>query len=232
MNTLKKILPITLEVIILIGLVAGMLFAFNFARSNLLPPNGSDGKFQSAYPPPYVTQVHTPFPTYTPDPTRTPTPTPIKLDNGWYLYTDPDREFSFAYPSTALINAGQNPIDLSKNINIQFNFPDKSYQGMNIRVEPNPQRLQAGDIAIRLFEENAQKQAPAEFVNSLTPISFGEMNAVKGYIPFTNTEITVIALIKDKVFILAPVHDSAGTNVEKEILELFFQILETIKFDL
>lgn len=231
MESLKKTLSITLEVIALIGLIAVLLFAFQFARANFLPSSGSDGKSLAAYPPPGATQIYTPLPTYTPSPAQILTPTPIVLDNGWYLYIDPDREFTFAYPPTALINAGQNPVDLSKNITIQFKIPDKPYQGMSIRLEPNPKRLQGVEIAIQLFEESAQKSAPVEFANSLEHISVGGIPAVQAYIPSTNTEVTVIVLYDDKVFILAPVHDSAVTKVEKEILEVFYQILDTYKFN-
>ena len=216
MKTLKKTMSITLEAIAIIGIVAGLFFAFQFARSNLLPSNESGGKSLAIYPPPEAAQI--------------PIPTPDILANGWYTYNDPDGEFYFAYPPTALIDAGQNPVDLSKNIDIQFKIPDKPYQGMSIRLVPNPKRLQGVDIAKKLFEESAQKQASAEFADSLVPISIGGLSAFQASIPSTNTEITVIVAFDDKVLILAPVHDSAETKVEKEALELFYQILGTIKF--
>ena len=225
MDHRRKIPYAILETLALIGLV---VFAFQFAGVNFLPPgNGS----QTAYPPPGGTQVYTPLPTYTPVPARTPTPTPIVLDNGWYLYTDPDGEFSFAYPPIALITgSGQNPVDLSKNIILQFNLPDKSYQGMSIRVESNPKRLQGIDIAVKLFEDSSQKPVPAEFVNSLKQISVGGKPGVLAHIPSTNTEVTVIIPYDDKVVILAPVHNPAATKVEEETLKVFFQILDTFKF--
>jgi hypothetical protein len=163
-------------------------------------------------------------------PARTPTPTPIVLDNGWYLYADPDGEFSFAYPSTALVRAGQNSVDSSKNVSIQFNLPDKPYQGMSIRLEPNPKRLQGTDIAIRLFEESAQKPVNAEFISSLQPISVGGVPAVQAYIPSTNTEVTVIIPYDGKIFIVSPVHDTAMVKVEAEVLEVFYHILGTFTF--
>lgn len=230
MKSLKKILSIILEALALIGLIAGLAFAFQFARANFLPPTASNGQSLAAYPPPMTTQVFTPFPTYTPIPTRTPTPTPIVLENGWYLYTDPDGEFSFAYPPTALISAGQNPVDFSKNISLQFKLPDKPYQGMSIRFESNPKRLQGIEIATKLFEDSSQKPVPAGFANSLEQISVGGIPGVQAYIPSTNTEVTVIVPYDDKVVILAPVHDTATTKVEKEILEVFYQILDTFKF--
>jgi hypothetical protein len=154
----------------------------------------------------------------------------VVLENGWYLYTDPDGEFSFAYPATARVSAGQNPVDLSKNITIQFLIPEKSYQGMSIRIEPNPKRLQGADIARQLFEISAQKPASAEFTNSLKQILVGGISAVQTSIPSTNTEVTVIISYDVEAFIVSPVHESSAIKVEKETLDLFYQILDTMKF--
>jgi hypothetical protein len=152
------------------------------------------------------------------------------LDNGWYLYSDPDGEFSFAYPPTAMISAGQNPVDLSKNITIQFQIPEKTYQGMSIRIESNPKRLQGAEIAQQLFEKSAQKSATAEFTNSLQQIFVGGISAVQTTIPSSNTEVTIIVPYNVKVLIVSPVHETSATKVEQETLDLFYQILSSIKF--
>ena len=141
-------------------------------------------------------------------------------------------EFTFAYPPTARIDAGKNPLDLSKNISIQFKSPDKPYQGMSIRLELNPKRLQGSEIANQLFEMSAQKQAPVGFSNSFKPITVGKASAIEASIPSLNTETTVIVPFGDKVFILSPVHDSVNTKVEKETLELFYKILTTFTFNI
>jgi len=161
---------------------------------------------------------------------QVPTSTPVVLENGWYIYTDPDGEFSFAYPPTALINAGQNPVDLSKNITIQFLLPEKTYQGMSIRVEPNPKQLQGAEIAQQLFERSAQRPATAEFTNSLQTILVGGISAVQTTIPSSNTEVTIIVPYEIKVLIASPVHETSATKVEPETLNLFFQILNSMKF--
>jgi hypothetical protein len=163
-------------------------------------------------------------------PTETSTPTPLVLENGWYLYQDPESEFSFSYPPTSTISAGQNPVDFSKNILIQFFLPEKTYQGMSIRLELNPKRLGGADIAKQLFERSAQKPAAAEFTNSIQQVRVGGTSAVQVSIPSTNTEVTVIIPYNDKVFIISPVHDASTTKVEKATLELFYQILNTLKF--
>ena len=167
---------------------------------------------------------------YTSMATQIPTSTPVVLENGWYIYNDPDGEFSFAYPPTALISAGQNPVDLSKNITIQFLLPEKTYQGMSIRIEPNPKRLQAAEIAQQLFERSAQRPATAEFTNSLQQISVGGISAVQTTIPSSNTEVTIIVPYDVKVLIASPVHETSMIKVEQETLDLFFQILNSMKF--
>jgi hypothetical protein len=55
--------------------------------------------------------------------------------------------------------------------------------------------------------------------------------AVQASIPATNTEVTVIVPFNDKVFILSPVHDSAATNVDKAALALFYQVIDSFKFN-
>ncbi len=158
------------------------------------------------------------------------TPMPVVLENGWYVYTDPDGEFTLSYPPDTIISAGQNPVDQTKNITLQFPIPEKSYQGMSLRVEPNPKRLQSLEITKQLFEISTQKSASAEFTNSLKQITVGGMSAVQTSIPSTNTEVTIVIPYGDKVLIVAPVHDTFVTKVEKETLDLFYQIVSTLKF--
>lgn len=172
-----------------------------------------------------VKQNFSPFETQPP----TLNQTPVILENDWALYSDPDMEFSFAYPATAHISSGRNSVDLSKNVIIQFAIPNKPFQGMSIRVELNPKRLQASDIAMNLYEISAQKKAPSDFVNSLEPFSIDGLYAVQTSIPSMNTEFTVIAPYDDKVLIIAPVHATAVVKVDKETLELFYQVLKTFK---
>lgn len=181
-----------------------------------------------------ATSTSLPAPTRTPEtvtlqPRPTATPVPVILRNGWYLYRDPDGVFSFAYPPTAILTAGQNPVDGAKNILIQFLLPDKPYQGMSIRLAPNPKRLPAADLARQLYEISAQHPAAAAFTNSLQTIKVGGFPGVKAYIPSTNTELTVIVPYDVQVFIVSPVHDSAMTKVEPQTLDLFNQILASME---
>jgi len=159
------------------------------------------------------------------------TPTPVTLENGWYVYNDPDGEFSFAYPPDAIISAGQNPVDLSKNITIQFRIPETTYQGMSFRIEPNPKKLQGEEIARQLYEKSAQKPASAAFTSSVQQFQVGGLSAVKTHIPASNTEVTVIVPYAVKVLITSPVHDASAIKVDQQALDLFYQVLNTLKFN-
>jgi len=59
----------------------------------------------------------------------------------------------------------------------------------------------------------------------------GGLAAVRASIPATNTEVTVIVPYNDQVLILAPVHGMAEINVDKETLALFYQVVDSFKFN-
>lgn len=227
----KKLLSISLKVIACLILISGSLVAIHYVRENDLPALQGNNKAITQDPLNEEMRGKTELPTMKPITPQPPTlnQTPMVLENDWVLYSDPDLEFSFAYPATAHISSGKNPVDLSKNVSLQFAIPDKPFQGMSIRVELNPKRLQAGEIAVNLYEVSTQKQAPSDFANSIKPFSVDGLYAVQTYIPSMNTEITVIAPYARKVLIIAPVHGTAVVKVEKETLELFYQVLKTFK---
>ena len=121
-------------------------------------------------------------------------------------------------------------MDGSKNILIQFLIPDQPYQGMSIRIEPNPKGLTAANFARQLYEINTQKPATAAFSDSLQTMEVGGVSAVQAVIPGSNTELTVIVPYDVEVYIVSPVHDIAATKVATETLTLFHQVLDTMKF--
>ena len=167
-------------------------------------PQSTDPKPPAAYPPPPVSE------------------------NGWYVYVDPDGEFSFSYPPTAHLSAGQNPRDASKNILIQFELPGP-YQGMSIRVEPNPQQLAAADIAAKISEQGSPESiVPANLTLETTAVA--GIPSILTHIPSSNTELTVITSYQGKAFIISPVHDLATTQVDPQALEIFYEVLGTFKF--
>src|SRR6185503_2068867 len=100
------------------------------------PPPGTPADLLPYPPPGTPSPVRSPLPTLTPSSTPTATPTPLVMSNGWYLYEDPDGEFSLTYPQNALFHQSQSTRDSSKYIqiafrDIQFRTPTNGgYQGM------------------------------------------------------------------------------------------------------
>jgi hypothetical protein len=230
MKGINKTRYTNLVVLALIGIIISGVLIFLSAKENILQSDNYR-KLLAIYSPQIGIPNATPISDFKLVPIHTVNSTPIVLDNGWYVYTDSDGEFSFSYPPIAIIvSNGQNSVDSSKSILLQFKIPEKPYQGMSIRIELNPKQLHSTDIAINLFGEGPQKSISPEFTKSLLPIIVGGLPAVQTTIPSRNTEITVIIPYKDKVFILEPVHDLAVTNVEKATLEMFYQILNSFVF--
>jgi len=221
-----------LLILLSILLLAGVILIFQLEKADLLPSLSLEEKPPLAYPPPEGTPVDFASPTSIPSPSSTQTPTPIVLENGWYLYKDPDNEFSFAYPPTSIVTFGKNPVDLSKNISLQFLLPGKSYQGMTLRLESNPGLLSGAEIAIKVLEESSGLIAPTEFKETLGNIIVGAKPAIQATIPGTNTETTIIVPLGEKFMILAPIHGTAVIRVEPEILQMFYQIVDTLQFPL
>ncbi|HPH95652.1 MAG TPA: hypothetical protein PKW33_04335 [Anaerolineaceae bacterium] len=231
MNSISKVAKLMIEGIGIIGLVAGLIFAILLIKDSFSP--ASESKVDSAYPPPVATAASS-TPTVNaeknPTPEPKPTATPELLENGWYLYRDPDGEFSFEYPPEAIITAGQNPYDLSKNIRIQFIIPKTSYQGMRISLKRNPDKLQVNDIVKKMYENNSNKPATEELIKSIEKITVGGIPGYKVKIPQSMADITIIVPYKDKYFIIEPEKEAAAISVEKETIEFYYKIINTIKY--
>jgi len=248
-----KIVILMVGMILIIGLMILQQFTNVFASTSLIPratpfstptnpayPPPGRGMMpmeNTAYPPPGIdlsstSQFSKPVSSLTPIPDEISTPTPVVLSNEWYLYTDPDSEFSFSYPPDCVFNAGTNKIDLSKNITLQFLLPNpSSFQGMSIRIEPNTKHLRTEDMVAGIYEKYTLKSAPADFKGFFKEkdINVDGILASQVSIPGTNNEFTIIFLVKENFFIISPMHDLAVVNVDPKALDIFFQILESFK---
>ena len=83
-----------------------------------------------------------------------------------------------------------------------------------------------------MLEASSGKIAPAEFKESFGSIMVGDKQAVEAVLPGTNTETMIIVPLGEKFMILVPVHDTAVTKVEPKVLQLFYQIVDTVQFPL
>jgi hypothetical protein len=228
MVRLKKTLSIILEALALIGLIAGLLFAFQFARANFLPPSGSNVKDVAAYPPPGATQVYMPLPTYTP--ILTWTPTPIMLDNGWYLYIDEEAGYSFSYPPDAYLSSGQSTGFDYKSVTLSFRIPDASgYQGMQIIVYSNKERLPIERVSVdKVFQGKSESVTEDSVLFAMIPVKVSRSGYDAIKISVQPFETAVLMSVEDKVFFFAPSPDMrAGNPPDPKSIELFYKILDT-----
>ncbi|HPH95241.1 MAG TPA: hypothetical protein PKW33_10660 [Anaerolineaceae bacterium] len=162
-------------------------------------------------------------------PTPRPTATPELLENGWYLYHDPDGEFSFEYPKDTFLQAGTRKTDSTKFVEMQFRLPVGGYQGMSIRLIPNPKNLQGMEIIDGLYQKK-NKTTPEEVKESYKKI---EINGMKGFsvtMRDANTEITIIIPVKGKYFMISPVHSTVAVSVDEQTLKIFYQVIESLKY--
>lgn len=162
--------------------------------------------------------------------TPRPTATPELLENGWYLYRDPDGEFSFEYPKDTLLVAEHSKFDSTKYIEMQFRLPVGGYQGMQIQLVPNPKNLQGLDILDEIYMKMRGTDSPAETDETLKEI---EINGMKGFsvtMRLTNTEITIIIPVKGKYFMISPVHSTAAISVDAQTLKIFYRVIESLKY--
>jgi len=170
----------------------------------------------------------TPYPSPTPPPTPTVTATPIVLPNGWYLYTDPEAGYSFSYPPDAHLSVSQGVLDSYSAVGVAFRLPGvHGYQGMVIRVEPNPRRLPVDRILAQLYTRSAQKPPPDNLSSQVEPITVAGLPAVRTSVLPTNTEFYILLPHGGKVYMIAPVHGPAAAAVDSKALGLFYRILTT-----
>ncbi len=157
--------------------------------------------------------------------------TPVTLANGWQRYHDPDLGFSFSYPPETRLTSGKNKFGTTIH-RLQFRLPGvNNYQGMVIRAEENPENLPVEAIVSRLYEQSTQELVPEELLAQLEPITVAGLPAIKTDLLATNAEFSILFLHQGRIFILAPVHDAALTQVDNQALDLFYQVVQTLAFD-
>lgn len=155
--------------------------------------------------------------------------TPAVLDNGWYHYVDPDIGYSFSYPPQTKVKIGQSRFG-NHSAQLQFKLPDLvGYQGMVIKIQANANDLPLDQMLAELYQQSAQEIAPEELLSQVEVITVAGQPALKTTILPFNTEFSILFLHNNRVYIAAPVHGPSTSKVAPEALELFYQILETVK---
>jgi hypothetical protein len=228
MKNIKNILTTTLQVIIFIGIFVGLLFAFQFAKENLLPAKGNQGNSLGAYPAPGSTQVYTPSPTSKPFPSQTQTPTLIVLENGWYLYIDKDAGYSLSYPPDAYFHTSKEGRLPYKTVHIQFKISGSGYQGIEVNVLSNTMNLSLESIVQEVNSNINEKPSLADIQASLKPMTIGKLSAFKSVYQPSIAEFRIFVPIGNNVLYATPVTTMGLTAFDPQARELFEKILATL----
>jgi len=236
MKRIWKLFGSLLGLLALAALVIALTTTFRGLRGETQPASSLfqspiETPTQPPYPAPQTPTPQvpiTPYPSPAPSPTPTATATPIVLPNGWYLYTDPQAGYSFSYPPDAHLSVSQSVLDSYRTVGVAFRLPGvHGYQGMVIRVEPNPQRLPVDRILAQLYTRSAQKPPPDNLSSQVESITVAGLPAVRTSVLPTNTEFYILLPHGDKVYMIAPVHGPAADTVDSKALSLFYRILTT-----
>jgi hypothetical protein len=189
-------------------------------------------KFQS----PTAVRLITPPDTSEPTPGKTliEIPNPICArasmvdDNGWYIFVDDQAGFSFSYPpdKVACITAG------SKSVNIAYHHVGiGGHEGMSIQIFPNPDGKTVDEIGRIIYEETSQRVAPANFASISKPesIKIAGHPATKMVISSVVSEFLIFIDNGKYMLIIGPEHDAVVRNAAPDALDLFYEILSTLK---
>jgi len=144
----------------------------------------------------------------------------------WRTYTDPALGFSFSYPADAHFSSGVDRRGVSTT-RLQFRIPGvEGYQGMVVRVEPNPEGRGIEQVLADLYRP-ATGEVPVDEL-----LAQFEQFAVAGVAGIRTTssegDFSVLVPLGDRVYIFAPVHSAVATAVDPAALDLFYRVLQTV----
>jgi hypothetical protein len=145
------------------------------------------------------------------------------LPDGWQRYVDPAGRFAFAYPPGAHLSASQDAAGTST-VRIQFSLPGVAgYQGLLIRSEPNPQGAGIERVLDALYTLSDQEMPPEQWLAAAQSIAVAGLPALRASL--SGEDFLVAFPYRDRIYVLAPVHDVAMASVDPQALDLFHQVL-------
>lgn len=144
----------------------------------------------------------------------------------WNTFAEPVLGYTLSYPSDTVISSGVSPAG-AHTTRLQFRVPGvDGYQGMLIRVEPNAEGRGLEEVVARLYEDYLMGEAPADLLERLPSETVAGLTAAQ---IGSGGDFSLVLPIGDYVYIIAPVHDMTTTGLDPRALELFYQILATLK---
>jgi hypothetical protein len=173
-----------------------------------------------------------------------PSPTPKVLENGWHQFTDAEAGYSFSYlPDSLSISIGKDKGEKYNHLSIQFSKVDGyGYQGMVVRVIPNPKKLSVEDFLLTEFtgisNATSKKKSPPKNLSSAELgeyFTIGGQRAIKTTIPdyrYESTPYFFYIQNNDNIIATAPLYGLMNASaLAPEAEEVFIQILNTFTFN-
>jgi hypothetical protein len=146
--------------------------------------------------------------------------------SGWSAFTEPILGYTLSYPADTVITSGSSPAGIHTT-RLQFRVQGvDGYQGMLIRVEPNPEGRGLEEVVAKLYEDYLLGAPPADLLARLPQQTVSGLTA--GQIG-SGGDFSLVLPVGDYVYIIAPVHDLTATQLDPKALELFYQVLATLK---
>jgi hypothetical protein len=144
----------------------------------------------------------------------------------WNTFAEPVLGYTLSYPSDTMISSGVSPAGVYTT-RLQFRVPGvDGYQGMLIRAEPNPKGRGLEAVVAQLCEDYLLGEAPADLLERLPSETVAGLTAAQ---IGSSGDFSLVLPIGDFVYIIAPVHNMTTTGLDPRALELFYQVLATLK---
>ena len=147
--------------------------------------------------------------------------------SSWLTFTDLEAKYSLRYPPNSYINSGQSKGQTYRTLGIGFQIPNQRYQGMSVRVEPNPQNLPIDKFFSVLYQKINNNPLDLPASHMLEQIEFANMAAYKTKGLYG--DIQILLPYKDKVYFFSLGYGIAGGASSPEAETIFFQILDTFQ---
>lgn len=147
--------------------------------------------------------------------------------SSWLTFTDLEAKYSLRYPPNSYINSGQSKGQTYRTLGIGFQIPNQRYQGMSVRVEPNPQNLPINQFLNEFYQKVKERPLNVEAASRLEELEVASITAYKTTILYGDTQI--LLPYNRRVYIFSLGYTIAGGVSSPEAKAMFSQILGTFQ---
>jgi hypothetical protein len=145
---------------------------------------------------------------------------------GWMTYVEPTLGYSLSFPEDVEFTYGTSKAGIYT-ARLQFTLPGvDGYQGMVLRVEPNPERRGIEQVAQEIYSRGLLSEPPADALQQFSDVTVAGLSGVQ---VGTGPDFSLVVPYEDYTYIIAPVHDVATTAADPQTIALFYEILSTLR---